>query len=212
MMMPIHPADWGRCQWRFLLDHLVPREWILTKQSTLPPPWPHQPHKMPGSDTDLTGFSHFRTSIQPLLTATHCLLIIAALCQKKFMQPVLFWCWATVYDGGPASKQHRLNAWWLLWHRSWDGSHVAEDWSARWEDDMMDIRTLLVICENIWWERSPVNALQINSKNIVPLDMKGCICHFVKWQIHPFISKEIKYLADAGRIMSVTLVSSLVYL
>ena len=24
---------------------------------------------------------------------------------------------------------------------------------------------------------------------IVPLDMKGCICHFVKWQIHPFISK-----------------------
>ena len=22
-----------------------------------------------------------------------------------------------------------------------------------------------------------------------PLDMKGCICHFVKWQIHPFISK-----------------------
>ena len=24
---------------------------------------------------------------------------------------------------------------------------------------------------------------------IVPLDMKGCICHFVKCQIHPFISK-----------------------
>ena len=23
---------------------------------------------------------------------------------------------------------------------------------------------------------------------IVPLDMKGCICHFTKWQIHPFIS------------------------
>ena len=23
----------------------------------------------------------------------------------------------------------------------------------------------------------------------VPLDMKGCICHFIKWQIHPFISK-----------------------
>ena len=22
-----------------------------------------------------------------------------------------------------------------------------------------------------------------------PLDMKGCICHFAKWQIHPFISK-----------------------
>ena len=25
--------------------------------------------------------------------------------------------------------------------------------------------------------------------HIVALDMKGCICHFVKWQIHPFISK-----------------------
>ena len=21
-----------------------------------------------------------------------------------------------------------------------------------------------------------------------PLDIKGCICHFIKWQIHPFIS------------------------
>ena len=25
--------------------------------------------------------------------------------------------------------------------------------------------------------------------HIVPLDMKGCICHFAKWQIDPFISK-----------------------
>ena len=25
----------------------------------------------------------------------------------------------------------------------------------------------------------------------VPLDMKGCICHYVKWQTHPFISKMI---------------------
>ena len=24
---------------------------------------------------------------------------------------------------------------------------------------------------------------------IVPLDMKGCTCHFAKWQMHPFISK-----------------------
>ena len=23
----------------------------------------------------------------------------------------------------------------------------------------------------------------------VPLDMKGCICHFTEWQIHPFIAK-----------------------
>ena len=26
-------------------------------------------------------------------------------------------------------------------------------------------------------------------QHFVPLDMKWCICHFVKWQIHPFISK-----------------------
>ena len=29
--------------------------------------------------------------------------------------------------------------------------------------------------------------------NIVPLDMKGCICHFVRWQIHPFISNGTNY-------------------
>ena len=28
---------------------------------------------------------------------------------------------------------------------------------------------------------------------IVPLDMKVCICHFTKWQIHPFSSKETRY-------------------
>ena len=26
-------------------------------------------------------------------------------------------------------------------------------------------------------------------QHTVPLDTKGCICHFTKWQIHPFISK-----------------------
>ena len=26
-------------------------------------------------------------------------------------------------------------------------------------------------------------------KVFVPLEMKGCICHITKWQIHPFISK-----------------------
>ena len=29
----------------------------------------------------------------------------------------------------------------------------------------------------------------------VPLDMKGCICHLTKWQIHSFISKGTTYLA-----------------
>ena len=29
-------------------------------------------------------------------------------------------------------------------------------------------------------------------RQTVPLDMKGCICHFTKWQIHPFVSKGTK--------------------
>ena len=37
------------------------------------------------------------------------------------------------------------------------------------------------------------NILGPNScDQVVPLDMKGCICLFEKWQIHPFISKETK--------------------
>ena len=29
--------------------------------------------------------------------------------------------------------------------------------------------------------------------HVVYLDIKGCICHFTKWQIHPFISKGTTY-------------------
>ena len=38
-------------------------------------------------------------------------------------------------------------------------------------------------------------ALRPRSKYIldVPLDMKGCICHFMKWLIHPFLSKRAMY-------------------
>ena len=32
-------------------------------------------------------------------------------------------------------------------------------------------------------------------KQFFSLDTKGCICHLVKWQIHPFISKETSYFA-----------------
>ena len=31
----------------------------------------------------------------------------------------------------------------------------------------------------------------IKRHHIVSLDMKGCVCHFTKWQIHPFVSKGI---------------------
>ena len=33
-----------------------------------------------------------------------------------------------------------------------------------------------------------------NPWQVVILDIKGCICHFAKWQIHPFIPKGTKYL------------------
>ena len=33
-------------------------------------------------------------------------------------------------------------------------------------------------------------------QNIDPLDMKGCICHFVKWQIHPIIYKGTIFLGS----------------
>ena len=35
-------------------------------------------------------------------------------------------------------------------------------------------------CQRLIW---------LQTEPIVPLDMKGCICHCKKWQIHPFISK-----------------------
>ena len=40
--------------------------------------------------------------------------------------------------------------------------------------------------------------------------MKGCICHFVKWQIHPFISKGslviLNELGDRGGDLCVRLI------
>ena len=34
---------------------------------------------------------------------------------------------------------------------------------------------------------------------ISTLDMKGCICHFKEWQIHPFISKVKTYLIPCSK-------------
>ena len=33
----------------------------------------------------------------------------------------------------------------------------------------------------------------LNGHAISSLDMKGCICHCAKWQIHPFISKRTRF-------------------
>ena len=33
-------------------------------------------------------------------------------------------------------------------------------------------------------KKSKQNLAEMERQQFVPLDMKGCICHFVKWQIH----------------------------
>ena len=35
----------------------------------------------------------------------------------------------------------------------------------------------------------PLSSNIISCHNVAPLDMKGCVCHFTLWQIHPFLSK-----------------------
>ena len=47
------------------------------------------------------------------------------------------------------------------------------------------------------------NALDQDSKFATPppLDIKGCICHFTKWQIHPFISKVTKWQAASFTVL-----------
>ena len=37
---------------------------------------------------------------------------------------------------------------------------------------------------------------------IAPLDMKECICHFAKWQIHPFISMCTPYCSRVSLIFA----------
>ena len=37
---------------------------------------------------------------------------------------------------------------------------------------------------------------------VVPLDMKGCICHLTKWQIHSFISKGLCVSYTVSRILA----------
>ena len=50
---------------------------------------------------------------------------------------------------------------------------------------MLDLQEWVGVACNI--------AAFLNASYIVPLDMKGCICHFTKW--HPFISKGTIYHA-----------------
>ena len=72
--------------------------------------------------------------------------IVSALAGASFgrkttrdVDPVLFWCWASVADGGPTSNQHRVNVTWLLGinlfgHRGgkFNCPRVSNDWGSNW--------------------------------------------------------------------------------
>ena len=57
---------------------------------------------------------------------------------------------------------------------------VRPNWPWCWVDWW---RILMLTESGVRWEIIPT------WWQVVPLDMKGFICHFTKWQIHPFISK-----------------------
>ena len=57
------------------------------------------------------------------------------------------------------------------------------------ELQLINARHCIVVIGGDWW------LVQAMLDIIVSLDEKGCICHFTKWQIHPFISKETLYRA-----------------
>ena len=60
----------------------------------------------------------------------------------------------------------------------------------RWPNIKPTLGQCLVLAGGLlFWTNTPPSPMNLNLYNIAPLYMKGCICHFVKWQIHLFISK-----------------------
>ena len=89
-------------------------------------------------------------------------------------------------------------------------SFSSLDWTAKpkslsghvWDKSTRNAQTSLLYSE--WRKplRNPQCPITSPWRNTaVTLDMKGCICHFTKWQIHPLISK--------GTIMHISRVSSI---
>ena len=59
---------------------------------------------------------------------------------------------------------------------------------------MVDIVGVKNVAKAQGWRQSFLGLSSITAMPILGkeyLDMSGCICHFVKWQIHPFISKNV---------------------
>ena len=110
-------------------------------------------------------------------------------------------CWDSIGTAGPTftQKGYPFQACWI----SHCILHPLQ--SANWCHN-----SRLVVMKMIWsgWQMKNVhkNILSfcnpfVHSSHTAPLHMKRCICHFVKWQIHPFLSNGgdyIKWCFDAS--------------
>ena len=83
----------------------------------------------------------------------------------------------------PANMTHRSNAGLILGHR-------MRCWSRIKPRFCRCIVILIFKIHYTLWAYISVS----DCNDFVSLDIKGCICHFTKWQIHPFISKGITYI------------------
>ena len=91
---------------------------------------------------------------------------------------------------------------------TWVTGYNQTEWAIRATiQQTRDIEPLLWQCWSTVYDAGPTLTQQwfnvscllgtpptmLSSSLIVPLDMKGCICHLEKWQIHPFISHWTTY-------------------
>ena len=58
------------------------------------------------------------------------------------------------------------------------------------------------------WAKQHQTLVRHHGQHNVTLEMKGCICHLVKWQIHPFISKGAITLSFVCMLLMLALLNS----
>ena len=100
----------------------------------------------------------------------------------------LFYCWASVTDGGPTIKQHWVN---VLGAQE-DEKHCSNGY-PHYHDEWFYLGYKIILG---WYVLITLPLSNDYKDYFVPLYMKGCICHYTKWQIHPFISKGTIYGAQ----------------
>ena len=63
--------------------------------------------------------------------------------KTQFVDPMLFWCWSSVSDAGPTSKQHRVSVKCLPAH-CWRDGHYR-NWKMYWWASYMDPATIIFV-------------------------------------------------------------------